>query len=213
MRIDDLEVGGISGPKLRDLFKRRRFLAVKDVERIVGATRAEKVFSDLRAGGYLDPADQWGRYPVSDRGRRVGKAKLTARISRKTADRALEKFLGRCEVLKTEESLIYRVEQAILFGSYLSNASDLGDIDIAVRLSPKTKDHERWRAMRKASIEEAEAAGRHFASFSRESFYPEDQVMVFLKARSRFLDLVNTEDFEPETEYRVIYTDAESALS
>ena len=58
--------------------------------------------------------------------------------SRITAKRALENIIKKLEEVNYHDEFIYRVNKAVLFGSYInSNKDKLGDIDIAIYVELK----------------------------------------------------------------------------
>jgi hypothetical protein len=53
-------------------------------------------------------------------------------VTRKTADRVLREFLDRVRGLIANEDALYQVPEVVIFGSYLTNAERLGDVDLAI---------------------------------------------------------------------------------
>ena len=128
-------------------------------------------------------------------------------IRRSTADRLVNEFLSRVEKVNGEPSFLYEVRKATIFGSYLTDAEELGDVDIAVELASKIADkHERQR-QEDAKIHEARAQGRSFSNMVAELFWPYVEVMRFLRARSGYLSLHAPDDgvLEIVPVRRVIY--------
>jgi len=53
-------------------------------------------------------------------------------VTRKTADRALHEFLDRVRTLNANKDALYQVPEVVIFGSYLTDAERLGDVDLAI---------------------------------------------------------------------------------
>jgi len=129
-------------------------------------------------------------------------------LRRETAQRKLAEFLERVRRINNDDYYLYRVKRVLLFGSYLRDAERINDIDIAVELAPRhTDDEERW-ALHHTRVNDAIRGGRRFSNISEETSWPEIEVLLALKARSRAISLHPTEDAILErTEYRVLFED------
>ena len=60
-------------------------------------------------------------------------ARLVPRLNRAKADKLLADFLRSVEEVNAHPDLLHWVTEVRVFGSYLTNSDDLGDIDIAIR--------------------------------------------------------------------------------
>ena len=78
---------------------------------------------------------------------RATKAK---RITRKAADAAVGKLREAIDRINSDPVLMYDVEQVCLYGSYLTDSPDLGDVDVAFSLSRRWDGPEEFDAMRAA---------------------------------------------------------------
>ena len=97
-----------------------------------------------------------------------------------------------------------------MFGSYLSNNEKMGDIDLAVGLSPKIKSNEKRRELEKEKVREAYRRGRTFGNIVQELAWPPREVFLYLKSRSRSMSLHSIDDkILDQTECKVIYKDDE----
>jgi len=63
----------------------------------------------------------------------------------------------------------------------------LSDIDLAVELSLKEADCDKSFALRAKRTRDAQKNGRHFHTYGRELSWAYDEVLLFLKARSKAL--------------------------
>jgi predicted nucleotidyltransferase len=126
------------------------------------------------------------------------------------ATRVLEGFLERVAHVNESRDFLYKVETAVLFGSYLAGDDRVGDVDLAVALERQEWARETWRELCKERVRGAEESERSFKTFMEELLWPRREVLLFLKARSRTLSIVDLEDHEPlflETPYKVLIGD------
>jgi hypothetical protein len=77
------------------------------------------------------------------------------------------------------------VESVVVFGSYLSGAKRLNDLDIAVELRAKWHDNASFQNYRNASLDRARARRRRFRNLMEEVCWPQLEVVSILKNRSR----------------------------
>lgn len=93
-----------------------------------------------------------------------------------------------------------------MFGSYLGDGERLGDIDIAIKITPKESDPDRLVKLVRARSSEARDNGRHFGNYTQELFWPQEEVLKFLKSRSRSISIHFTSDpVLKDAEYKVIF--------
>jgi predicted nucleotidyltransferase len=86
------------------------------------------------------------------------------------------------------DELTHRVTEVRVFGSYLTDAETLGDIDLAVSLEGKQAEAETagmdWIQV---CLSRAAESGRRFKTYGDQLRYSEIEVKRFLKARSPYL--------------------------
>src|SRR6202040_1074203 len=88
----------------------------------------------MERGGYL--IDRKNRtWELTSSGIQLRAANATKPLHRVTADRLLSDLLERIELVNADDHYLARVTKAVVFGSYLSTSSRLGDIDVAVQLT------------------------------------------------------------------------------
>src|SRR5438046_3156728 len=90
---------------------------------------------------------------------------------------------------RTKPSFRYRFTVMVVFGSYLSVKSKMGDVDLAIHLEPKPEFRDGWAERVLAHAAEAEARGRRFSRFADRLGWAEQETRMFLKAGSRSLSL------------------------
>jgi hypothetical protein len=187
-------VAGMDILKLRHVFRKfaRGNLSNDAImkEFSVTARKANKMLADLVTLELICPCEirhnkETRYYETTIRGNALGFAKASKAVSRVTTDRVLGEFLDRVSRVNGRTELAYYVESVVVFGSYLSNAERLNDLDIAVELVPQWNDDATFKTVCKASTDRAYATGRRFRDFFEQMAWPRTEVMLILKNRSR----------------------------
>ena len=78
------------------------------------------------------------------------RATKTKRITRKAADAAVEKLREAIIRINSDPVLMHDVDRVCLYGSYLTDSNDLGDVDVAFSLASRWKDWDEYDVMREA---------------------------------------------------------------
>jgi hypothetical protein len=121
------------------------------VARVLGvnAETSKRIAAELAAVGYAEPVEsKRDTFRNTEAGDVVAGAK-EPRLTRATADRAVQDFLNRInEVNADESSPVVRVTKAVAFGGYTTEHQRIQDVEIAVTLEAKrhgqiTPDQER----------------------------------------------------------------------
>ena len=211
MRLD--RHGIISGQpikRVRDFLRRR----LGD-NRLVGRERIAEFFGTkpratatliqaLLKRGLIEPSkyvDEDGvYYRLGEHGPRLRNALLLPPISRQRAEELLAAFLQRVVEVNADPDLITYVAGVRVFGSYLSDSAELGDIDLAVSYRKKLPGKE-WV---QASLRRAHESGRQFSNHGQMLDHGVREVVLRLKARQAYLHFVK--DFEElETVSKVVF--------
>src|SRR6202041_3094660 len=121
-------------------------------------------------------------------------ASAAKRIGRGTAERHLADLLKRVQAVNADESLLFYVSRVVLFGSILSDAPTVGDVDVAVELRARTDDRAQFRTWAEDRIRLAYEEDRRFRNISDEATWPAQEVMRRVKGRSPVISLTTTED-------------------
>ena len=132
-------------------------------------------------------------YECGPKGPRLSSARLLKAITRRKADAIVAAFLTRVQTVNARPELLERVCEARVFGSYLEERDDLGDVDIAVRTERKGRPGGDWV---RESLRRADESGRTFSSYLDRISYGHIEVMRLLKARDRYLSLHTMGDLE-----------------
>jgi hypothetical protein len=197
VRIDSTaSIAGHPALNVRELLRRGRVgeWGMQFVRHVlkVDQDEAARVIASLHGKGLIEPGeseDGEQLYQPSMLGRALANASAGKPIRRATADRLLSEFLKRVEIVNSDPHYLFRIELAVVFGSYLSDAEALGDLDLAIHLEAKEPDWDKHVALEDARIAEAREAGRDFPSYEAQIHWPETEVRRFLKGRSSAISL------------------------
>jgi predicted nucleotidyltransferase len=89
---------------------------------------------------------------------------------------------------------LFTVRRVLVFGSYLSDREQINDIDVAVELVDKIAEPDKRVEAYEKKAREAHRAGRHFGTYLAELSWARDEVLLFLKSRSRSISLHSIDD-------------------
>jgi hypothetical protein len=123
-------------------------------------------------------------YELTIKGHALRMATARKPIKRKTAERLVVQLLGRGEQVNKDPDFLYWIEEVIAFGSYITEAPNLGDIDLGVRYSPRTRDQTLWITLYKRSLDRARASGRHLSTVLNKVGWPQREIEMRLRNRS-----------------------------
>jgi predicted nucleotidyltransferase len=220
MRIKpDEVVAGFPARKIRVLLRQSvDSLSALDATKILGikTKRAVGLLEHLEQEGFLEknPAlpdsDDQQSWKRTVKGGALANALFSAPVSRQSAEKTLSKFLDRVRQINFSRRFLYRVRKVVVFGSFLSDAPFVGDLDLAVDLGPKERDSRKHSELIRARANEAASCGKSFRNYVEALQFAEQEVIMFLKARSRILQMTRCDDgVLTITESRVIYENPE----
>ena len=131
-------------------------------------------------------------------------ARLVPRLNRAKAEKLLADFLRSVEEVNAHPDLLHWVTEVRVFGSYLTNSDDLGDIDIAIRKKRRPVSG----AFSDACVAMAEQNGRIFGTDRDMAFYLDLLVARLLKGGSRYISLHGVTDLDEKFEFggKTVYT-------
>jgi len=146
-------------------------------------------------------------YKLTAKGQSLCAARSVSPLNKTMADKFFNEFMQRIEEVNNNDYYLYKVEKALLFGSYSnSDNTDFGDIDIAVELKRKIDDFDEYNKAMEKRIQELEQNGKQFNTPIEQLFYPEKEVMLKLKNKCRYLSLQKIDDWVLETvKFKQIY--------
>jgi hypothetical protein len=157
----------------------------------VDAPSAAQIYQRLLSEGYIEPSEPVAgneSWHLTWKGSALANASTRKPITRKTAERLVEEFLARVREINASD-YAYRVGRVIVFGSFLSDAPTLGDVDLSIELVDPYQDTREREAAHQARIAAAENEGRSFRDYMEMLRWPEQEVLLKLKNRSPSLSL------------------------
>ncbi|MBR1168630.1 hypothetical protein [Bradyrhizobium liaoningense] len=156
--------------------------------------RANALYRAMIEAKYIEidtEAQREHRYVVSELGSQLRNARFLRRITRSEAEKLIDGLLDRVRQVNERDELTHRVTCIRVFGSYLTESADLGDIDLAVKYTPRRKSHV------EEAKERAAQSGKSISTYFQLITFGRQEVRLILKNRSPYLSL---HDFdEPET--------------
>jgi predicted nucleotidyltransferase len=169
----------------------------------------------LRCEGLIEVAGR-GVWRITQAGQTLSSATAAKRITRATAERALQQFLRRVEEVNNHPQFLGTVTRVVLFGSMLKpEVERLSDVDVAVEVAAKEADVDRARVKNYERVEELAAQGHRFRNFMEQEGCWYWEVFGYLKGRSRVIalaDYATEKAFVLTVPHRVLLGDAESIL-
>lgn len=174
--------------------------AVAEFFKVVG-DRKQEIEQGLLGAGYSEPhQSEKSRYLVTSLGRQLCNAKFVSRISREQAEILVRSFLGRVASINEREELTHRVTGVRVFGSYVGDKADLGDVDLAVAIEPRRETHV------EESIERAQQSGKSIRNFLDRITFGPTEVQKILKDGSPYLSIHGFDEVEKlGTPYEVLF--------
>ena len=177
----------------------------------ISPKKANTLLQELERKGYIKPSrilDRQQLWRKTLKGSTLGLASAAKPVNRKTADRIFSEFIDSVKRVNTDSYFLYKVNKVIVFGSYLTHAQKLNDLDIAAELTAKEKNLKlRVELFQQRSLE-AERDGRNFDTFIDRLCWPETEVKLFLKSRSRTISLHSISDqIIDRVDHKIVFSD------
>ncbi len=219
MRIDSKEkIADVAILKVRDFLRRVNNTDEWEdgfvVHRLkISPKKANRLVNELNRRGYIEPIRIYRQkqyYRKTLKGSTLGLASAAKPVMRKTANRIFSEFMDRVRQVNSDSSYLVKVQKVLVFGSYLTDAIRINDIDVAVELTwkenhPMVLNKDKAQLALNLSIM-AEDKGKKFSSFLDRLEWPEHEVRLFLKSRSRTLSIHSIHDeILNRVEYRVFF--------
>ena len=172
-------------------------------------TAAKALVEALLADGIITradahPGDETVWYETTDKGQSLKLAGFTPRMNRAKAEALLNGVLERVEQINARDDLLHWVTEVRVFGSYLTDTDDLGDLDVAVKLQHRPfPDKEAIRAARSKL-----AGNRQFRNILEALGFPEQFVLRLIKNRSPRISVHGTDELDenPKLGGKTVYT-------
>ena len=149
MRISSEDIiGGYPIKSIRDFLRKRGEWSISaellsDYFKI-NQRDAGKLFRCLLKEGFLEvdcESTNGSRViaAISDKGLRLRSARLLKPFSREQGEKLLSEFLERVREVNSSDDFLEEITKVSVFGSYLTDAPDLGDLDLCVETKIKDK--------------------------------------------------------------------------
>lgn len=189
-------IAGLPLIKIRDFLRnypQERSITAASAEADLGltSTEAEAVLRAIAEAGFIEPkheAQKGGaepRYSLTVLGSRLCVARFVKRIARSKADALVAQMLERVNEINGRDELVFRVKRVRAFGSYASDAPEVGDVDLAVDLKPRHPD----RDIIEQLLARADASGKRLNTYMAQLNYGTLEVEQLLKGRSPYLSI------------------------
>jgi hypothetical protein len=179
---------------------------------------AKTLFDYLLAEGYIIeaavstpdnrlPNDGKDRYQTTIKGQALRITTLAPRISRAKAEALLAGVLERVAQANADPELLDWVTEVRVFGSYLTDADDHGDLDIALsyRTRPTREGLQNFSDEISAF---AERHGKQHLSWRDQLFLPERMLKQRIKGRSPHISMHNISELNRNPQFggKTVYT-------
>jgi hypothetical protein len=189
-------VAGIPMIEIRNFLRRYRnsvSFTVAEVETELGVPRAkaELVTQAMVDAGFAEPSAEEDTpapqldYSVTKLGSRLCVTRFVKRITRTKADTLVKEMLARAAEINERDELVFRIKRVRAFGSYASDAPEVGDVDLAVDLEQRHAD----RDIIEQLLARADASGKVLNTYMARLNYGEVEVGKLLKGRSPYISI------------------------
>jgi hypothetical protein len=214
--IDELAKQGRIPPDVRPGLRRRwrEHLDSKVIRRDIRVKKrpnykanAKALIRALLDDGFIETPEEResAYYQCTIKGNALRMADFVSRTNRAKADALLSGALKRVAEINERPDLLHWVTEVRVFGSYLTDSNDLGDIDLAIRVEPRVMSDTAWsKAFRKL----VKNSGKNFSTYIEQTMYPHLLVWRLIKNRSRHISLHNTDELDKNPSFggKTIYT-------
>lgn len=191
MYLDPTEkISGVPAVIVRDFLKRWQH-SDWSVATIAAALKLQpresgKLVRELLGRGFVELHGNLSKtYSNTVDGNQFANASAAKPLKRATAERKVAELLGRVSDVNSNPYYLYRVASVRVFGSYLTGSDHLNDIDLVIEVSSKEPDRNLAHGLDMQRIRESQRQGRHFSNIVDELFWPQHEVFLYLRNRSR----------------------------
>jgi predicted nucleotidyltransferase len=157
----------------------------------VASSQAGLIAQAMTEAGFIEPMseretgghDASRYYSRTKFGSRLCATRFVKRITRAKADALVKQMLERIAEINARDELVFRIKRVRAFGSYASDAPEVGDIDLAVDLEQRYPEKDIIEQL----LARAKASGKCLNSYMDRLNYAETEVERLLKGRSPYL--------------------------
>jgi hypothetical protein len=226
MRVDwSQSLEGVTVLQLRNILRRLSFVDTEFGATFIaeGLTRQKlasgrqakavslKILAGLVTSGLAEPISNSRNFVLTDTGASLRAARATKRISRTRAERAVAKLVERAKAVNADPLYLHDIAELAVYGSYITDAPDLGDIDVSVRLKARWTPQSgllREGTERELMVERFEAERPPPPSFHKKAWWrswPEAHLMRSLKTDSAMVIVYSHDLEEMGCAHRIIF--------
>jgi len=214
MRIDPKgTIAGYPSLQVRRTLKRLHFDLRWGTARLEGAATLPpgegQAFAKALVSAGLAEAVGKGVWTITQAGQTLSSATAAHRVTRATAEKTLQEFLGRVDHVNRNAGFLGKVVTVVLFGSMLQPEVDRpSDVDVAVEIAPKEPDAQKARAKNERHVQMLESLGHRFRGFLERQCFWHYEAFHYLKGRSRVISLVDLKaegEFVLAVPHRILY--------
>jgi predicted nucleotidyltransferase len=162
---------------------------------------ATSLLGELIDRGYCKAAERQGQHELTELARKLVRSSAAQRLSRKTAEAALAGLMSRVQEINESPKYLYSVRSVVVFGSFLKQNSRLGDLDIAIRISPRIVEPSESP---RAALRYADESGRRFKHFTERFYRLQAEIYQILKNRQRMISIQPWDSFVGRTWKRTL---------
>ena len=150
-------------------------------------TLARSVLAKLSDAGLLTEDARSGAWENTLQGNAFANATAAKKITRATAQKALAELLSRASAINLDPKFAYIVKRISVFGSYLTNATQVSDVDVFIELRKRFEDPKRQRDLEDQVERRIPATGSPVQNIYR----AEREIWKALKGGSRALQIAS----------------------
>jgi predicted nucleotidyltransferase len=155
----------------------------------LNAEQTRKVLDELARQGYIKKDEFysheqfWGN---TLQGNSLPLASAAKPVTRATADKAFTEVMERVQKVNDDTYYLFKVTRVVLFGSYLKDTETVNNVNVAIRIAPKIEDIGRRTELYEQRRQESQ---RNFRGFMDYLGWPINEVLLFLKSKSRVISM------------------------
>ena len=190
MKVDSkAEISGIPALALRPALRKNQYCdhTTRGFATLLnaGQRKVASLLQRLQSDGFIRKHETYDAWENTIQGNALANASAAPLISRATATKTLTDWTARASAINADPEYAYVVSRITVFGSYLSDAPRLSDVDVSIQLRRRHSDPDMQAAV------EAQAKRRNpkFYSLLEDIGRPEREVWKLLKKRSRSLQI------------------------
>lgn len=185
-----------------------RFKISQEIAKIrIEAFESEGYFEKFRDDGNKT------RWQLTMKAATLAQASAAKKVKRATADKHYQAFLQRVHEINFNDSYLYQVTKVALFGSYLTEANLVSDIDLFIWVSCKPKFDTDFTIIREQRTKEMLSEGRRFKNLSEEMHWPELDVRKYLKNGSRVISIQGHNEGYEQSEHEIVFEIADYSVN